>query len=129
MRRDFHRGNVEFRLLVVIGVSVTEFFSQPACVTLPVCHSQPTNIGTHRELAQEEAFTKKLGGKYADDGTLSGRRAATFAGNLFPAKPLHRGLAVLAADIAAETERSRLIRHRESLIHFYLNPNWAWRLL
>jgi hypothetical protein len=30
------------------------------------------NIGTRREIAQEEVFTKKLGGKYADDGAGSG---------------------------------------------------------
>ena len=73
MRRDFHRGNVESRLLVVIGVSVTEFFSQPGCVAFPVSHSQPTNIGARREIAQEKVFTKKLGGKHADDGAGSGR--------------------------------------------------------
>ena len=38
-----------------------------------------------------------------------------------PAEPIQRGLAVLAADIAAETERPRFARHRRSLAHFYLN--------
>ncbi len=73
-RRPTGISTVEMsRLLVVIGISVTEFFSQPIRVAFPVGHSQTTDIGTRGEIAQQEDLTKKLVGKYEDDGALSGQ--------------------------------------------------------